>query len=207
MNNTSVDSYLSDGCGRCDKYQTPDCKVHQWTDALVAMREILRDTELDEEMKWGSPCYTLGGKNVVMITSFKDFCALSFFKGVALDDPDGALEAPGPNSRYMRLLKFTAADEVFDQREQARWFVDQAIEFERSGEEVEVDDSLEPMPIELEQELAADEALEQAWASLTPGRQRSHILHVSRAKKSETRERRAGKCAPKILAGKGYNER
>lgn len=206
MNNTSVDSYLEDGCGRCDKYQTPDCKVHLWTDALHALREILRDSELEEEMKWGSPCYTLGGKNVAMIVSFKEFCALSLVKGVALDDPEHVLEAPGPNSRYVRLLKFTSVDEVYAQREEAVRLLQEAIELERSGVQVKVD-ATEPMPAELEQRLETDEKLREAFEALTPGRQRSYILYVGGAKQSATRETRVERCATKIFAGKGYNER
>ena len=36
MNTGSVESYLTDGCGRCDKYQTPECKVVTWAQPLVA---------------------------------------------------------------------------------------------------------------------------------------------------------------------------
>ena len=48
MNNTSVESYLLDGCGRCEKYRTPECKVHRWHDVLVALRALMLETELDE---------------------------------------------------------------------------------------------------------------------------------------------------------------
>lgn len=207
MNNTSVDSYLEDGCGRCDRYKTPECKVHLWTEALLAMRELLRETELAEDMKWGSPCYTLGGKNVIMIVSRSEYCALSFFKGVALEDDDeGVLEKPGPNTRKGRLFKFTSLDEFTAQRELARRLIQKAIDVERSGEKIEVEKEPEPMPEELEQRLANDDELKRAFEALTPGRKRSHILYVGGAKKSETRQRRVERCAPKIVAGKGYNE-
>jgi uncharacterized protein YdeI (YjbR/CyaY-like superfamily) len=76
MNNTSVDSFLQDGCGRCELYQTPQCKVHRWTTELQMLRELVRQTELVEEMKWGSPCYTLNGRNVLMLAALRDFCAI-----------------------------------------------------------------------------------------------------------------------------------
>lgn len=207
MNTTSVDSYLQDGCGRCDHYQTPACKVHLWTDALVALRELLRQTELVEEMKWGSPCYTLDGKNVVMMTSFRGHCSLSFFKGVALSDDEGVLVSPGPSSRFMRYLRFTSGAEVVQRRAQIERFLRDAIALERSGVSLEVPDAAEPMPAELEERLTADDDLRRAYDALTPGRQRSHILHVSGGKQSATRARRVEACATKILAGKGFNER
>lgn len=207
MNNTSVDAYLQDGCGRCERYQTPQCKVHRWTDALVALRALLLETELVEEMKWGSPCYTLDGKNVVMITSFLDFCALAFWKGVLLADPNSVLEAPGPNSRVIRQFRFTSAARVEANEEAVRGFLKQAIELERSGAKVETGGIPEPMPDELLVVLDGDPEVRAAYDALTPGRQRSYILHVSGSKNEATRAGRAERCVTKILAGKGFNER
>ena len=208
MNTESVESYLAEGCGRCDKYRTPECKVHLWTDALVALRGLLLDTELEEAMKWGSPTYAWNGKNVLMLVSRADHCSLSFFKGAGLDDPEGVLESPGPNSRFARYLKFDSVDDVMARYDQARGFVLDAIEFERAGKKIEVPDGRpEPIPDELADRLAADADLREAFDALTPGRQRSYILHIGGAKQAATRERRVDKCAPKIFTGKGFNER
>lgn len=207
MNNTSVESYLQEGCGRCKRFQTPECDVHQWAGALEALRELLLETELDEEMKWGSPCYTLAGKNIVMIVARREYAALSFFKGVGLTDEEGLLERPGPNTRSGRLLKFESAQDVLELRAQARDFVQQAIEVERSGKKVVKKREPEPVPSELQQKLDEDEDFCRAFEALTPGRQRSHILYVSGAKQSKTRVRRVERCVPKVMAGKGYNER
>ncbi len=207
MNTTSVDAYLRDGCGRFEKYQTPACKVHKWTKALVALRALVLECGLTEEMKWGSPTYTLDGKNVVMIASFVDRCVLQFFKGAALEDPDSVLESPGENSRFVRFLPFRTEAEVMARRAVARRLVEQAIALERAGVEVEPEGAPEPVPAELAERLAADPALARAFAALTPGRRRSHVLHVSGAKQSETRARRAERCAADILAGRGFHER
>ncbi len=206
MNTGSVDSYLADGCGRCDHYQTPQCKVHRWTPGLVALREVALASGLVETMKWGSPCYTLDGKNVAMLLSFRETYGFSFFKGAAMADPDGVLESAGPNSQHGRILKFRAAEEASERRAQAAGFLDQAIALERAG--VKTAPTTRPdVPTELEARLAADPALRAAFDALTPGRQRSHILHVSGAKATETRARRAEACAERILAGRGFNER
>ena len=205
MNNASVESYLAEGCGRCEHYQTPQCKVHLWTEELLALREILRSSGLEETMKWGSPCYTFDGKNVAMMGSFRDYCSISFFKGVLLEDPKGVLEAPGPNSRHARLLKFRSLEDVERLAPQALDFLNQAVEIEKKGLKVEAAE-VEPLPDELEARLMAEDGLWDAFEALTPGRQRSFILHVAGAKNTETRVRRAEKCVPKIWAGKGFNE-
>ena len=207
MNRTSVDAYLRDGCGRCEHYRTPACKVHRWTAPLEALRALLRSTPLVEEMKWGAPCYTLDGKNVAMLAALNDSCTLSFFKGAALDDADGVLARPGPNSRFARLIHFRGLDDVQALRPAAERLVQQAIANERAGVRITPAEAPEPVPAELEARLAADPELRRAFDALTPGRRRSHILHVDGAKQSATRTRRAERCAPRILAGKGFNER
>lgn len=207
MNNTSFESYLQDGCGRCGKFQTPECKVHSWTDTLAALRELLLSFGLEEAMKWGSPCYMVDGKNVLMLASFKEHCALSFLKGAALADEDGLLESAGPNSRIVRMIKFRSLDDLSGRREQVALLIQLAIDAEKAGVRVEVDRQPEPMPEELEQRLIRDPLLAQAFDDLTPGRQRSHILYVGGAKQSATREARVERCVPKILEGRGFNER
>jgi uncharacterized protein YdeI (YjbR/CyaY-like superfamily) len=208
MNTTSVDAYLQDGCGRCDKYRTPECKVLLWTDALVLLRGQLRASGLEEEMKWGNPTYTLGGKNVAMLASLKDCCAVAFFKGALLEDPDGVLESPGPNSHHARQLRFRSTAEARKALPRLKKLLAQAIQVEKEGKKVERPAApREAMPEELANRLAADKALKAAFDALTPGRQRSHVLHVSGAKQAETRVRRVEKCVPDILAGKGFNER
>ncbi len=206
MNNISFDAYLRDGCGRCEQYQTPTCKVLLWTDALLALRALVRDAGLQEAMKWGSPCYTLGDKNVAMIVSYRDHCALQFFQGAALADPDGMLESPGPNSRFTRLLSFRSLSDVAQRQTQAKAFLAQAIALAHSGAKVAVAPANEPMPEELARRMASNPALKQAFAALTAGRRRSHILHVSGAKQSDTRERRVDRCTLDIFAGRGFGE-
>jgi uncharacterized protein YdeI (YjbR/CyaY-like superfamily) len=207
INRTSVDAYLKDGCGRCEHYQTPACKVHLWTGALVALRALVRASGLVEEMKWGSPCYTLEGKNVVMIVSFRDHCSLSFMKGQALVDDDGVLESAGPNSRFVRMVKFRSVADVDARRVTIVNLLSQAIALERAGTKVVVPVDDDPLPDELQARFDDDRALHEAFVALTPGRRRSHVLHIAGAKQTETRARRVERCATDILAGRGFNER
>ncbi len=82
--NPGVDQYFIDGCGRCPLGGTPACKVHNWENELAKLREIVLECGLKEELKWGVPCYTLHGANVVIISALKECCVISFFKGALL---------------------------------------------------------------------------------------------------------------------------
>lgn len=206
MNTGDVDSYLEDGCGRCKHYQTPECKVHLWADALRAIRELVRSTELEEQLKWGSPCYSLEGQNVVMIGAYRDNCVLSFLKGAALPDPTNILEKPGPNTRYARVVRFRSLEEVVARRDALTQLLHEALVFERSGQEVQVEDD-DVLPAELEERLEVDAELKEAFEALTPGRQRSYQIYIGGAKKAETRHARVERSVEKIMAGKGWNER
>ena len=207
IHNESVEKFLAEGCGRCEHFQTPQCKVHDWAGALVELRALLRTSGLEETMKWGSPCYTLEGKNVAMLVAYRDWCGISFFQGALLPDEDGLLVAPGPNSRHARGLRFTSVTQVRRRKKQVRSYLDTAIEVRRSGARVEPRRETDELPEALQAILDEDADVRTAWEALTPGRRRSHILHVSGAKQAKTRVSRAHKCATRILAGKGFNER
>jgi uncharacterized protein YdeI (YjbR/CyaY-like superfamily) len=207
MNTESVDAFLRDGCGRCDKYRTPACKVHQWSALLVALRALLRDAGLAEELKWGHPCYAADGHNVALLGAWKDRCTLSFVEGAALADDDGLLEVPGPNSHRARLVAFRSVEELEARREGVGRLLSQAIALAREGRTVAPRAERDPVPEELERVLAAAPAVRAAFDALTPGRQRSHVLFVTGAKGAATRARRAERCATEILAGRGWQER
>jgi uncharacterized protein YdeI (YjbR/CyaY-like superfamily) len=210
MNTGDVDSYLRDGCGRCALYRTPECKVHRWTDVLVALRSILRDEAfgLTETLKWGAPCYMVGDRNVLQLTALKPHAVLSFFDGELLNDPAELLERPGPNTREGRVLRFTTLDEVSEREAAVVSLVEQAIAVARTGPKKRAAPKpVEVLPIELQAVLDAHPEVASAFDALTPGRQRSYVLYVSGAKQAKTRIARAERAVPKIVAGKGWNER
>ena len=198
--------YFIDGCGRCSLHGTSQCKVRKWADPLVLLREIMLQSGLEEEAKWGQPTYTLKGKNVAMIFSLKDSCGINFFKGVLLKDDAKILVPAGANSNVARMLKISTAAEVSQLEPHIHAYVAEAIELEKSGAKVPKPTEREPMPETLVNWLENDTQLQKAWDLLTPGRQRSYILHVGSAKQEQTQLNRIEKCIPKIYAGKGFNE-
>ncbi|OEK01046.1 hypothetical protein BFP97_05780 [Roseivirga sp. 4D4] len=204
--NQTVDNYLIEGCGRCPLGATPDCKVHNWTSELKLLRSTVQACGLVEECKWGAPCYTFNGKNVLMISAFKNYCAISFFKGVLLNDSLGNLVKPGENSQSARLLKFTSLKEIQEIIPDIKAYIFEAIEVEKAGLEVTFKKNPEPVPEELQTKFDEDPSLQNAFESLTPGRQRGYIIHFSQPKQSKTRVSRIEKCIPKILKGEGFHD-
>lgn len=205
--NPHVDLILSEGCGRCALYQTPDCKVHTWREELALLRDIIHQSELVEEVKWSQPCYTLKGKNVLLLFALKDWCGISFFKGALIRDEHNILESQGEHQYAERVVKFMGIERIEEHTSVLHQYIAEAIKLERAGAKVSKPARREPMPSELEDRLACDSDLKAAWDALTPGRQRSYILHVGGAKQSKTRVSRVERCMPKICAGKGFNER
>jgi uncharacterized protein YdeI (YjbR/CyaY-like superfamily) len=207
-----VDTYLRDGCGRCDRFQTPACKVHRWAEVLAALRELVIGSKLGltEEVRWGSPCYLLGGEQVVLVGALERGCVLSFVRGSELSDPDGALAAAGPQSRLARVMRFASKAEVVARAEPVGRLLAEAVALARSGPPKRRGAAARERaaaPPELAQLLEADSELRRAFEALTLGRQRSHVLHVLGAKQPATRARRAEQCVADIVAGRGFRER
>ncbi|MEQ9468228.1 MAG: YdeI/OmpD-associated family protein [Ekhidna sp.] len=206
--NPKIDTYFAEGCGRCELYQTPQCKVHSYVEPMEHLRRMLLETELQEDYKWKQPTYTLNDKNVLILTAFKDYCCLAFFKGSLMKDPGKVMVTPGENSQAARQLRFTKTDQVKKQEKLIRAYIQEAIELEKSGAKVDFKqkDELE-FPEELIQKMDEDPSFKHAFEKLTPGRQRSWNLHFSSAKQSATRSSRIEKAKTKIFEGKGWNER
>lgn len=205
--NKTVESYLVKGCGRCPLGGTDECKVHRWVSELTFLRAIVQSCGLTEECKWGVPCYSFQSKNVLLISAFRDYCCLSFFKGSLLKDKEKLLVKPGENSQAARVFKFTNLDEIKKIETQIEAYINEAIELEKAGKKVKFKKNPEPIPEELEDRFRSDPILKSAFEALTPGRQRGYILFFSAPKKSKTRESRIKKSVGKILNGEGLHDK
>lgn len=178
----------------------------QWPEEMDTLRPVLLGCGLTESIKWGKPCFDHDGKNILIFQEMKGFLSLMFFKGALLKDPAGVLVEQGPNSRSARRIEFRSVAEVDRLADTVAAYVQEAIEVQRAG--LKVDPAPELVLIEeLQNRLDADPALESAFKSLTPGRQREYNLHFSNAKQAKTRIGRITKYVPKILAGKGLRDR
>ena len=182
-------------------------KAKKWQPELEALRAILLESGLTEELKWGKPCYLHGNSNVVIIQDFKEYFALLFFKGILLKDPKGILLKTGENTHVGRQLRFTSAAEIVKMKATIKAYIKEAVEAEKAGLQVPEKELKEiVLPEELKKQLNAKPALKKAFHELTPGRQKGYLFYFNQAKQAATRQARVEKCIPQILAGKGLND-
>lgn len=193
MMNPKVDEYLN--------------KLKKWQEELEILRAILIDCMLTEEFKWRVPCYTFNNKNVILLANFKDYCAISFLKGVLLKDTENLLISPGENSQSVKYLKFTNPQEIQKLTPIIKSYIYEAIEIEKAGLKVDLKKSTDfELVEELQEKLKENSKLNTAFNALTPGRKRAYNLFFSGAKQSKTRISRIEKYEERILNGKGIND-
>ena len=182
-------------------------KDTKWQKEYDKLRAIILDCALTEELKWGCPCYTFGASNIVLIHGFKEYCALLFFKGALLNDPEGILIQQTKNVQSARQIRFTNVREIMKMEKVLKAYVYEAIEVERAGLKVKLKKTSDfKIPVEFQKQLDKKPALKKAFEALTPGRQRAYIFYFSQPKLSKTRELRVEKYLKQILSGKGLND-
>lgn len=178
-----------------------------WKKEYAALRDIILECDLKEELKWGHPCYTYEKKNIVLIHGFNEYCAILFHKGALLKDPKKVLIQQTENVQSARQMRFTSVSEITKQKKIIQSYVYEAVKVEESGVKVEFKKTKEfPMPDELKEAMNKSKTLKDAFYELTPGRQRGYLLYFSQAKQAKTREERIKKFTPYILKGKGLQD-
>lgn len=180
-------------------------RAKTWQAEMRKLRSILLGCGLDEDLKWGKPCFSIDGKNVAIIQPFKAFCALMFFKGALLEDEYGLLRSQGENTQSALRLELRSEAEI--KKAVLESYVKQAIVVEETGRKIVKETRELELPEELVAMLKKNKKLGDAFRALTPGRQRGYVLHFAAAKQSKTRIARIEKCMPAILAGKGMQDR
>ena len=182
-------------------------KTKKWQEEFETLRQIVLDSPLTEEVKWGQACYTSDGRNIVLIHGFKEYCALLFFKGALLKDPKAILIQQTENVQSARQIRFTSVREIVAMKPILKAYIQEAIEVEDAGLKVKLKKTSDfKVPQEFQNQLDEKPALKKAFAALTPGRQRGYLFYFSAAKQSKTREARIEKCMPQILQGKGLDD-
>ncbi len=181
--------------------------AEEWKEEMQYLRMIALDCGLTEALKWRQPCYTFEGCNIVIVSSFKDACVLSFLKGALLSDPNGILVKPGENTQSAKMVRFSNLQEIIGLEPILKIYIKEAIEVEKAGLKIDFKKFTEEDFVEeLQQKLQENAEFRTAFEALTPGRQRAYNIHFAEAKQSKTRETRIEKYIPRILSGKGIND-
>ncbi|NNE34582.1 MAG: hypothetical protein HKN13_05070, partial [Rhodothermales bacterium] len=184
---TDIEDYFARGCGRCERFSTPDCSTRKWSDGLAELRRVCLEAGLVETVKWGHPCYVHAGRNIAIIGAFRGDFRLSFFNAALMKDPKGILEKQGPNAQHADMIRFGENTKVAEMEQVVASYLQEAMSYAEAGiKPPKIHREIE-LPDELVEALDCDPELAEAFHSLTPGRQRSYLINLNSAKKSETR--------------------
>lgn len=204
---TDIEDYFSKGCGRCERFATPDCSTRLWIDGLIGLRRICLEAGLTETVKWGHPCYVHAGRNIVILGAFRGDFRMNFFNAALMKDAEGILEKQGSNTRHAGMIRFVDNARVTAMEPVIRAYLKEAMGYAEAGTQPPKDEREIELPDELVEALDADPELAEGFHALTPGRQRSYVINLNTAKKPETRVSRIAGFRGRILAGKGATER
>ena len=204
---TDISDYFAKGCGRCERFATPDCSTKRWARGLDDLRGICIRAGLEEAVKWGHPCYMHAGRNIEIIGAHRGDFRISFFNAALMKDREGVLEKQGPNTRHPDMIRFTDNGSVLELEPVIASYLAEAMRYAKAGKEPPKEQYDIDVPVELVDAMDCDPELAEAFHSLTPGRQRSYAINLNSAKKSETRIARIARFRDKIIAGKGALER
>lgn len=204
---TDVEDFFTKGCGRCERFATPDCSTRQWIDGLNELRSICRQAGLRETVKWAHPCYMHKDRNIAIIGAFRGDFRLTFFNAALMKDPHGIMDRQGSNTRHPDMIRFTDNAQVGLMKDAILAYLQEAMAYAGAGVKPPKTASTVDLPDELVDALDEDPELAEAFQNLTPGRQKSYVINLASASKPETRRARIAKFRSHIIAGKGATER
>ncbi len=204
---TDVADYFRDGCGRCDRFATPDCSARFWAQGLAELRALSLAVGLTETAKWGHPTYMFAGRKIAIFGARRGDMRLTFFNAALLRDPEGVLEKQGPNTQTPDMICFRSSSEVAEKAPIITAYLTEAMGYASAGILPKKTPREVEMPPELIEALDFDPDLAEAFAALTPGRQKSWAFHLNTTQNPATRFARIARARGKILAGKGALER
>lgn len=204
---TDIEEFFTKGCGRCERFATPDCSTRKWHRGLTELRRICLNAGLVETVKWGHPCYMHSDRNIVILGALRNDFRINFFNAALMKDRNGVLEKQGPNTQHPDMIRFTDNSQVNDMEPVIASYLEEAMAYAEAGIKPPKGEKIFELPDELVDALTSDPELADAFHKLTPGRQKSYVINLNSAKNPATRISRIAKFRDKILAGKGALDR
>jgi uncharacterized protein YdeI (YjbR/CyaY-like superfamily) len=181
-------------------------KVNQWEEELLFLKSIIDKTELVETIKWGGPIYVYNKKNVIGIGGFKNYFAIWFLNGVFLkDEKKRLINAQEDKTKSMRQWRFTSKDEINEK--EVLEYIHEAIENEKQGKVIKPSKKEAIVSELLDQEMAKNPALKEAFAKFSPYKQYEFLEYIETAKQEKTKLSRIEKVIPMILNNVGLNDK
>ena len=192
------------------RYKTVDDYISnagEWQPALEQLREILQSTPLVEEVKWGAPCYTHNGKNVVGLAAFKGWVCLWFHQGALLKDSSNVLvNAQEGKTKALRQWRMQSSRDI--KAGIIKRYIKEAIDLVEAGKEIKAERGKAiTMPDELSKAMRRYKGATAGFRKLTPGKQREYAEFIATAKRDDTKQKRLDRILPMIASGVGLNDK
>ena len=190
---SSVDEYITDAVA--------------WQGELIRLREILLSTELEEDLKWGGPCYTYGGKNVVGMAGFKSYFGLWFHQGALLKDQKKFLiNAQEGRTKALRQWRMQTTKDI--KPAIIKSYVKEAIKLAREGKQIgPARKKPIVVPTVLKKAFQKNRSAGSQFKNMRPGLRREYADYITDAKRDDTKLRRIEKILPMISNGVGLNDK
>ena len=169
---------------------------------LTRIRKVVlgASPEVEETIKWGAPAFTYNGLLCIM-ASFKQYCALNFWKGSLIVTTDGkrADDSAGQFGKIARVSDLPP-DEVL------AGYVKEAMKLNESGAKVAKPKSKAKQPHKtppvLQKALAKNAKARATFEGFSPSNKREYIEWITEAKSDETRQRRLDTAIEWMAEGK-----
>lgn len=181
-------------------------KKTDWSKELTTLRNIMHQLPVEETVKWGSPFYTNGGKNIVGMSAFKNYFGLWFIQGATLKDEKKVLiNAQEGKTSAMRQWRFNSIDEIDEKL--IKEYVLEAIENKDQGKVIKPKKKPLIIPELLQKALDNDAQLKENFEAFTLSKKREYADHISEAKREATKQSRLEKIIPMILNNVGLYDK
>jgi len=181
----------------------------QWEESLRQLQEIISSSNIKETVKWGSPVYTFGDKNLVGMGAFKSYVALWFFQGALLDDKKNKLvNAQEGVTKALRQWRFYSKEEILEENELIRMYLEESILNQEQGREIKpMKNKPLLIPEELLEVFIENEKMKNSFEAYSLTKKREFSDYITEAKRTETKQKRLDKITPMILEGKGLYDK
>ena len=192
--NTKIDDYIT--------------SQDKWQKELKAIRSVLLELPLKEDIKWGIPAYIYKKKNIMGLSAFKNYCGIWFHHGCFLkDEANVLLNAQEGKTKALRQWRFTSVSELNEPLILS--YINEAIENQKQGLEIKPEHKKKEVliPELLQEQLRKQPNLNESFKTLTPFKQREFCEYIATAKRDATKQSRLEKITPMILNGVGLNDK
>lgn len=176
---------------------------------LTYLRQVIRETcpDAEETIKWGMPSFEYKGL-MVGFASFKQHCALNFWKGNIIPDPHGLLSTVG-GTGMGSLGKITSLEDL-PSREILVYYLQEAMRLNEEGVQVPKDKTkaakkASETPAELIEALKKNPAAQLTYDNFPPGQKRDYDEWIAEAKTDATRQKRLADAIEWMSEGKIRN--